>query len=136
MHIVKSTYKVLINKVLPYESVEAWKDWALEMFEAGFETEHLIQLAGTSADVNRFQLDEIINNALKELSLDEMSEEEIVYGNVYYLVDQALSSKMSTKAVLSTLRDLCRDKEYDHMDTIINTEFIDWKCKYESMQVK
>lgn len=167
MHIVKSTYKVLINKVLPYESVEAWKDWALEMMEAGFETEHLILLAGLSTDVNHFKLDEIIRNALKELSLDAMPEKEIVYGYVYYLVDQALSSKMSTKAVLGTLRDLCRDRDYDkellnfyllayaqqeleeageqfyweganndNMDTIINTEFLEWKRKYESMQVK
>lgn len=79
MHIVKSTYKVLINRILPYESVDTWKDWALEMMDAGFETEHLIQLAGLSADVNPFQLEEIINNALKELSLDAMPEEEIVY---------------------------------------------------------
>lgn len=167
MHKVKSTYKVLINKVLPYESVEAWIDWALEMMEAGFETEHLILLAGLSEDVNRFQLDEIIKNTLKELSLDAIPEEEIVYGYVYYVIDQALSSKMSTKAVLGTLRDLCRDRDYDkklfnfyslsyakqeleeagvqfywdganndNMDTIINTEFLEWKRKYESMQVK
>jgi hypothetical protein len=167
MHIVKSTYKVLINKVLPYESVEDWKDWALEMMEAGFETDHLILLAGLSADVNRFQLAEIIKNALKELSLDAMPEEEIVYGYVYYLIDQALSSKVSKKIVLGILRELCRDRDYDNklfnfyllsfarqelgeageqfywdganndnIDTIINAEFLDWKGKYESIQVK
>lgn len=113
MHIVKSTYKVLINKVLPYKSLEVWKDWALEMMEAGFETEHLIQLAGLSAEVNHFQLEEIIKNALKELSLDAMPEEEIVYGYVYYLIDQALRSMMSIKLVLGVLRDLCRDRDYD-----------------------
>ncbi|MCS3801437.1 hypothetical protein [Niastella sp. OAS944] len=167
MHIVKSTYKVLINKVLPYESVEDWKDWALEMMEAGFETEHLILLAGLSADVNRFQLEEIIKHTLKELTLDAMPEEEIVYGYVYYLIDQALSLKMSTKVILGTLRELCRDRDYDkklfdfyllsfarqdleeageqfyweganadNIDTIINAQFLEWKGKYESMQVK
>lgn len=113
MHTVKSTYKVLINRVYPYESVDVWKDWALEMMEAGFETEHLIQLAGLSVDVNHFQLEEIIKNALKELSLDAMPEEEIVYGYVYYLVEQALNAKMSTKVVLGILRDLCRDRDYE-----------------------
>lgn len=167
MHIVKSTYKVLINNVLPYESVEDWKNWALEMMEAGFETEHLILLAGLSEDVNRFQLEEIIKHALKELSLNAIPEEEIVYGYVYYLIEQALSSKMSTKIVLGILRELCRDRDYDrklfdfyllsfarqeleeageqfywdganndNINTIINTEFLEWKCKYESMQVK
>jgi hypothetical protein len=167
MQIVKSTYKVLINRIMPYESVDMWKDWALEMMDAGFETEHLIQLAGLSADVNHFQLEEIIKNALKELSLDAMPEEEIVYGYVYYLVDQALNAKMSTKVVLGLLRDLCRDRDYDkelfnfyslsfarqeleeageqfywdganndNIDTIINSEFLAWKNKYESMRVK
>jgi hypothetical protein len=124
-------------------------------------------LAGLSTDVNRFQLDEIIRKAIKELSLDAMPEEEIVYGYVYYLIDQALNSKMSTKVALGALRDLCRDRDYDkklfnfyllayaqqeleeageqfyweganndNMDTIINTEFLEWKRKYESMQVK
>ena len=71
---------MLINRVLPYESVDVWKDWVLEMMDAGFETEHLIQLAGLSAEVNHFQLEEIIKNALEELSLDAMPEEEIVCG--------------------------------------------------------
>lgn len=137
------------------------------MMDAGFETEHLIQLAGLSAEVNHFQLEEIIKNALKELSLDAIPEEEIVYGYVYYLVDQALNAEMSTKVVLGILRDLCWDRDYekelfnfyalsyakqgleeageqfywdgatnDNIDTIINSEFLEWKSKYESMQVK
>src|SRR5688500_2911488 len=105
MHKVKSTYKVLVEKVLQGGTIEVWKDWALEMMEAGFETEHLILLAGLSPQTNRFQLDDMINKALQELSLDTLSNDEIVNGYVYYLIDQALNSKMSTKAVLRTLRD-------------------------------
>jgi hypothetical protein len=72
---------------------------------------------------------------------------------------------MSTKAVLSTLRDLCRDRDYDNelysfyalayakqeleedgvqfyweganndnIVSIIESEFNEWKNKYESMQ--
>jgi hypothetical protein len=114
MHKVKSTYKVLVEKVLQGVTIEVWKDWALEMMEAGFETEHLILLAGLSLQTNRFQLDDMINKALQELSLDSMSNDEIVYGFAYYLIDQALNSKMSTKVVLGTLRDLCRDRDYDN----------------------
>jgi hypothetical protein len=167
MHKVKSTYKVLVEITLHNGSIEVWKDWALEMMEAGFETEHLILLAGLSANVNGFQLDDIINKALKELSLDTMSDEEIVCGYVYYLIDQALISKLSTKVVLGTLRDLCRDRDYDkelfnfyslayaqqeleeagdqyyweganinNINSIINTEFLEWKSKYELIQGK
>lgn len=35
------------------------------------------------------------------------------HGYIYYLVDQALNSKMSNTLVLSTLRDLCRDRDND-----------------------
>lgn len=167
MHKVKSTYKVLVEKALQGGSIEVWKDWALEMMEAGFETEHLILLAGLLPNVNRFQLEDIINKALKELSLDTMSDEDIVYGYVYYLIDQALNSKMSSKEVLGILKNLCMDRNYDkelfdfyllayakqeleeageqfywdganngNINTIINTEFLEWKSKYESMQVK
>lgn len=114
MHKVKSTYKVLVEKALQRGTIEGWKDWALEMMVAGFETEHLILLAGVSPHLNLFQLDDIINKALHELSLDTMSNNEIVYGYVYYLIDEALNSKTSTKAVLATLRDLCRDRDYDN----------------------
>jgi len=162
MHKVKSTYKILLDNASQNQSLEFCKDWALEMMEAGFETEHLILLAGLSANVNRFQLDDIINKALKELSLDTLSDEEIVCGYIYYLIDQALNSKMSTKVVLSILRDLCTDRDFDkelfnfyslayakqeleevgeqyywegansdNINTIINTEFLEWKSKYE-----
>jgi len=97
-----------------YALIEVWKDWALEMMEAGFETEHLILLAGLPTHINRFQLDDMVEKALKDLSLDTMSDDEIVYGYVFYLIDQAFNSKMSTKIVLHRLRDLCREREYDN----------------------
>jgi hypothetical protein len=114
MHKVKSTYKVLVEKALQRGTIEGWKDWALEMMEAGFETEHLILLAGLSPHFNRFQLDDIVDKALKELSLEAKFNDEMVYGYACYLIDQALNSKMSTKLVLATLRDLCRDRDYDN----------------------
>ena len=74
---------------------------------------------------------------------------------------------MSTKVVLGTLRDMCRDRDYDkelfnfyslayalqeleeageqyywegansdNINSIINTEFLQWKRKYESMHAK
>jgi hypothetical protein len=113
MHKVKSTYKVLVKRSLQQGSIEVWQDWALEMMVAGFETEHLILLAGLSPHFNRFQLDDIVNKALKELSLDTMSDDEMIGGYVYYLIDQALHSKLSTKVVLDILRDLCRDRDFD-----------------------
>jgi hypothetical protein len=113
MYKVKSTYKVLADKALQKDTAEEWIDWALEMMESGYETEHLVMLAGLSPHLNRFEFDDTVNRALKELSLDTVKKDEMVYGYVYYLIDQALNSKMSTKVVLATLRDICRDRDYD-----------------------
>jgi Glu-tRNA(Gln) amidotransferase subunit E-like FAD-binding protein len=113
MHKVKSTYKVLAYKLLEIGSTEEWIDWALEMMEAGFETEHLVILAGLSPHLNRFEFDDIVNKTLKELSLETVTIDEATYGYVYYLIDEALNSNITTKAVLDILREICRERDYD-----------------------
>lgn len=113
MHKVKSTYKVLADKVLQQDTIEEWKDWSLEMMLAGFESEHLIILAGLTPPMNRFEFSEIVNKALKELSLDTATPDEIIYGYVYFLIIEAINSNLSTKEVLITLRELCRDRNYE-----------------------
>jgi hypothetical protein len=113
MHKVRSTYKILADKVQQQANAEDWIDWALEMMDAGFETEHLVILAGLSPHLNRFELDDIVNRALKELSLDTMTKDEMIYGYVYFLIDEALNSKISSKAALDILRKLCRDRDYE-----------------------
>ncbi len=113
MYKVKSTYKVLADKVLEQGSREEWIDWALEMVMAGFESEHLIILAGLTLDTNRFEFDDIVNRALKELSLDKATKDEIVYAYVYYLVSEAIEGNISKRKVLRELRDLCQNRDYD-----------------------
>jgi hypothetical protein len=113
MHKVKSTYKVLAAKARERDSIEEWIGWALEMMEAGYETEHLVILAGISPRSNHVNADGIIDKALNELSLDTLTKDETIYGYVYYLIDQALHAKMYTMDVLRILRDVCRDRDYD-----------------------
>lgn len=79
MYKVKSTYKVLADKVLEQDSCEEWIDWALEMMMAGFESEHLIVLAGLSLNTNCFEFDDIVNRALQELSLNKATKDNIIY---------------------------------------------------------
>jgi hypothetical protein len=110
---VKSTYKVLAQKVLKQTIAEDCIDWALEMIEAGFESEHLYILAGLSVSTNRFELDEIINKTLKELSIDNDTDEEIIQGYVYYLTSEAFESNIPAKVALNKLRKLCQDRNYD-----------------------
>ncbi len=113
MHKVKLTYKVLYDKAHHQHNAEDWIDWALEMMDAGYESEHLFILAGMPLSSNRFELDVIINKTLKELSLDKSSHKEIINSYIYYLASEALEGKLPTATVLDKLRDLCRDKNYD-----------------------
>ena len=113
MHKVKSTYKVLGSRALQQDSAEDWIDWALEMMEAGFESEHLIILAGLSPSLNRFEFDDIVTKTLKELSLDRFSEDEKVNGYIYYFISEALQGQISTKAVLQNCRKICQLRDYD-----------------------
>ena len=113
MYKVKSTYRVLANKVLQQDSSEEWIDWALEMMMAGFNSENLIILAGSNPHSNRFEFDDVVNRTLRELSLDKATQEEIVYAYVYYLICEAIDRNISTKKALQQLRELCRKMEYD-----------------------
>lgn len=113
MHKVKSTYKVLANKVFQQDSAEEWIDWAIAMIEAGFESTHLFILAGLSPRLNRFEFDEIVNKTLQEHSLDKATNEDLVNDYVYYLIGEALAGNLPTKTVLDKLRSVCRYKNYD-----------------------
>jgi hypothetical protein len=113
MHAIKSTYKVLGKRALQLDSAEEWIDWALEMMTNGIESDHLIILAGTSPTINRFQLDEIVNAALKELSLNKTGPEENINGYIYFLIAEATDNNLPYKNALRELRNLCMKNDYD-----------------------
>ena len=57
--LVISTYKILKEKDFNSDINKSWIDWAIEMMEAGFETDSLYQLAGISKPYNQFELQEL-----------------------------------------------------------------------------
>ena len=67
---VASTAEILAYKALNRDIGRSWVDWAIEMLFAGFETEHLIILAGETEPYNQFKLQELTNKVLSELQLD------------------------------------------------------------------
>ena len=67
---VLSTYKILKEKACNADIDESWVDWAIEMMETGFEVESLYELAGISKPFNQFELQNLTNKVLEDLSLD------------------------------------------------------------------
>jgi hypothetical protein len=73
MQPVVSTAEVLAYKVLNRLTESAWIDWAYDMLVAGFDTEHLVILAGMQQPLEYFEMRTLTDNVLGELSLDYMN---------------------------------------------------------------
>jgi uncharacterized membrane protein YqjE len=72
---------------------EEWIDWAIEMIENGYDTEHLIILAGITKPYNQFQLQELTDRVLWELDLNWRDQEKAVKGYVLYLIEGVLNGR-------------------------------------------
>ena len=120
---VDKTYEVLAWKQLNRDVDEKWSDWALEMLTAGFETEHLIELAGISKPYNQFELKELTDRVFEELGLDISDETKIINQYASYLVNLVLNGKRDLLPTLNILKDLCIETDY-------NTKLYDFYSLY------
>jgi hypothetical protein len=113
MNPVKATIEILAFKVLNRDINEKWIDWALEMMEAGFHTEHLAILAGEREPFNQFRLQDIATKALAELRLDYSDNEAIIKDYVCYLLDLSLNEEVDLLRILEILKDLYNELDWE-----------------------
>lgn len=106
MEYVGSTYKILCYRVLEWPIDKEWIDWAIEMIQAGFETENLLYLASFDLTENQFKLQEVANKAFKELHLDLSDRMRVINNYVNYTIEIALSRKIDYYSALNTLNGL------------------------------
>ena len=66
-HKVISTYKVLMKKAFNEDIDEAWIDWAIEMIQAGYESDNLYILAGVTRPYHQFELQRLTDKVLAEM---------------------------------------------------------------------
>ena len=92
---------------------EGWIDWAIEMMEAGFESENLYMLAGTTRPYNQFELQDLTTKVLKDLGLDYCDTELTMKNYVYYLIKTSLNDPATFLNTLRILSDICRELDYD-----------------------
>ena len=92
---------------------EGWIDWAIEMMEAGFESENLYMLAGITRPYNQFELQDLTTKVLKDLGLDYSDRELTIKNYVYYLIKTSLNDPTTFLNTLRILNDICRDLDYD-----------------------
>lgn len=113
MEPVASTSEVLAYKILNRLTEKAWIDWAYEMLIKGFDTEHLVILAGMEQPLEYFEMRTLTDNILDELSLDYTNENKVLDNYAAYLAKQGLIGEMKPLSVLQRLKDIHIELEHD-----------------------
>jgi len=110
---IASTAEILAFKMLGRNINKKWIDWAYDMLSAGFETENLLILAGELEPYNQFELQNLTDKVFNELNLT-WENRELVYKNyACYLVGEALDGKSKVANVLSILKDIYIELDYE-----------------------
>ncbi len=107
MHsIPNSTIRVLAYKALDRDFDRTWSDWAVEMLTSGFDTEHLVILAGMSEPFDYFEMQTLTTKALNELGLDFSDKLKTIWNYVSYLIKMCVDGMLESVKVLAELKDL------------------------------
>ena len=110
---IESTYEILAWKHLNQSVDEKWSNWAVEMMMAGFETEHLVELAGIEKPYNQFELHELTEKVFSELNLDYKNQDKVVTNYVTYLAKGVINGKKDLLKTLRDIKDLCIALNYE-----------------------
>ena len=89
--LVPSTFRILKEMAFDADRSVDWKDWAIEMIDAGFESESLYLLAAITTPYNPFQLRELTNRALDDLNISYKHAHLLVRNYIHFLVVNALN---------------------------------------------
>jgi hypothetical protein len=106
LHPVLSTYKILKEKAFNYDINESWIDWSIEMIQAGYETDSLYELAGSSKPYNQFELQELTNRVLNDLQFDYSDKERTLRNYVYFLITLNLDKPENYYNLLKEFTDI------------------------------
>ena len=110
---VKTTAEILAFKVLNRDIDNTWVNWAVDMLMAGYDTEHLIILAGESEPFNQFQMQKLTDKVLNELKLDFSDKDQTVKNYACYLIDKFLDGELDNFKVLEILKDIYIELDHE-----------------------
>lgn len=103
---IPSTAEILAYKVLNRNGGGIWINWAVDMLIAGFDTEHLVELAGASVHDSHFELQALATKALHELNLDYTDKHQIIRNYASYSILLSLDGTTPPIKVLNILYDI------------------------------
>ena len=109
---IESTYEILAWKHFNLPVDEKWINWAVEMLIEGFETEHLIELAGILKPYNQHELCYLTDKVFKELNLDYSNQNNVLTNYITFLGKQVLKGERDLLKSLSVLKDIHIGNDY------------------------
>ncbi len=118
MQKVISTYRVLMKKSFNEDIDESWVEWALEMMEAGCESDNLYILAGITKPYNQFELQDLTDKVLADLNLETSDKFLTIRNYVYYILSTTINEPSKYLETLKEIKDICigLDMEKEYMD--------------------
>lgn len=117
-HKVISTYRILMKKAFNEDIDEAWIDWALEMIQAGYESDNLYILAGIARPYHQFELQRLTDKVLADLDLDYEDKPQMIRNYIYYIISSTKNEPSKYLSTLKDIKDICiaLDMEQEYMD--------------------
>jgi hypothetical protein len=103
---VISTYRILKAKAFNEDVDESWIDWAIEMMEAGYQSDNLYMLAGATEPYNQFELHELTSKVLQDLHLHYSNKENVLNNYIYFLLSTSIDKPETYLKTLLELRDI------------------------------
>ncbi len=111
--LVLSTHIILKNKAFNHDFDESWVDWAIDMIEAGFNSENLYTLAATSKPYNQTALQALTSKVLQDFNLTYSNKQLVVKKYVYHIITNAIYKTNNYFRALRELKDICISLDYD-----------------------
>ena len=117
-HPISSTYIILKMKAFNEDIDESWIDWAVDMIEAGYESDNLYMLAGYTRPYNQFELQELAEKVLQDMNLDYADKEAAIRNYARFIIQNAIGVPITYFSTLEELKDIYYkiDTAYEYQD--------------------
>lgn len=88
---------------------DTWVQWAIDMLEAGYDTEHLRILAGETPPYNCWYTGPLTDNVFNELGINLADKQVITHNYICYVLLEAITGKKNAIKALEILQQLFID---------------------------
>jgi hypothetical protein len=107
------TYEVQVGYALNLIDSEAVVAWAIDAIISGSDSESLRILAGLEQPFDQEEVKRLHRKSLRELGIIERPPESHVLFYIHSILQKMLAEKLTRKAALKSLADLCTNRNYD-----------------------